>query len=141
MPLSTTPNVWIDGEWLIAAADGALTNAVLITALTGHEILITKVAAMLDKDGSANVAVRIGHPAVGASTLPTAALTGVDGILASHPDVEPGSGFIDDCRFRVPAGKNLLITCDAATGGNLTITARYMYVPTGTRWSRLPLID
>lgn len=135
MALPTETRRWIPAEWTIAEADGAQTDAVLIDAPDGCETIITDLTVTVDKDTTPNVKARIGWGTKNAPTvLPTAALTGVEGILLSHPDIEPGSGltlkFIPG-EVRMPPGRNLLFTCDVPTGGSIVITAIYQFVPVG----------
>lgn len=135
MALPTETRRWIHAEWTVAEADGAQTNTVLIDAPDGCETVFSRIGGVVDKDTTPNVAVRVGWGSKNAPTsLPTAALAGVEGILLSHPDIEPGSGMVldlDPVETKMPAGRNLLLTCDVPTAGSLVITASYMFVPVG----------
>lgn len=116
------PNV-ITREVLIADADGAQTDVSIAgTINAGTKVVVTMIDAMADGDNTVNVAVRVGF---GASTLPAASATGVNGIVLRHPDLAPGSGVVRGNGAGIVGigadGEELRLTCDDPVGGNVSI--------------------
>lgn len=132
MALPTKPGKWIDAEWLVAAADGAQSSATLIAGIPNHQIVGRRLLVTADGDNSVSAMCRVGYGTAAApTTMPTAALAGCEGVVLSHPDIAAGSGVLiedHDEAFIVPVGQPLIFSCDAPTGGNLTIVCQYKYV-------------
>lgn len=110
----------------ILAADGALTNAALSPALSaGTKMIVTQISIKADKSNSGNQAVLIGF---GATTVPTPTLAGTAGIIFDE-DVGAGEGHQIGSASGIVGigadGEELRITCDAATGGSLTVSYSY----------------
>lgn len=116
----------ITTEWTIADADGAQTNAALITVSAGTKIILTRLMVTADADNTVSVACRIGF---GAATVPAAALAGAVGVVASHPDIPAGGGFVLGNGGGILAvgadGEDLRLTCDDPVTGSIVITATH----------------
>lgn len=123
------PNI-ITTEFTIADADGAQTNAALITVSSGTKIVVTRILVTCDGDNTVNVACRIGFAA---ATLASAATSGAAGIVASHPDIQPGQGFATGSGAGILGigadGEDLRLTCDDPVTGSIVITVSYYTVP------------
>lgn len=116
------PNV-ICREILIAAADGAQTDASIAgTINAGTKVVITKCSAMASAANTVNTPVRVGF---GASTLPTAATAGVNGVVLKHANLAPGSGVVEGNGSGIIGigadGEEVRLTCGAPTSGHLSI--------------------
>lgn len=118
------PNV-ITTTAKIADADGAQTNAALVTVSSGAKIVVTAISAICDADNTGKVAVRIGFAA---ATLPSASASGAAGMLlegkySANGGNQKGNG---SGILGVGAdGEDLRFTCDDPVGGALYITASY----------------
>lgn len=119
------PNI-ITREVLVTDADGAQTNAAMVTIGASLKIVVTRVTALADNGNTVDVAVRVGF---GTATLPAAALAGVNGIVLSHSGIAPGSGVVEGTGAGILGvgadNEDLRFTCDDPTGGNLRIVASY----------------
>ncbi len=118
------PNV-ITRSATIDDADGAQTDASLLTISAGSKIVVTAISATCASTNSGGVAVRIGFAA---STLAAASETGAAGILlegkfpAGGGNQKGNGGGI----LGVGAdGEDLRITCDDPAGGSLYVTFSY----------------
>jgi len=112
----------------IADADGAQTNASLLTVGAGNVIVVTAMSAICDASNSGNVGVRIGFAA---ATLPAASATGaaamlLEGKFAASGGNQKGNGA---GILGVGAdGEDIRITCDDPAGGALYVTFTYYTV-------------
>lgn len=109
----------------VSDADGAQTNAAIITAGAGTKIVVTHITVAVDSATTATggVAVRIGF-----GTASTPALD-AGKVLISHSGIAAGSGIVlgngggilgvgaDD--------EDLRITCEDPTGGNIDVVVGY----------------
>lgn len=112
-------------EILVAAGDGAQANLAISPAVaTSQRLIVHEIYCTTDGDNSVSVLVRVGFAA---ATLPAAALAGADGIILSHVDLAAGSGMHGFPGIGA-AGEELRLTCDAPTGGNLTVSFLYELV-------------
>ncbi len=122
--ISGHPNV-IARSATIDDADGAQTNASLLTVSGGSKIVVTSISATCSGSNSGAIAVRLGF---GTATLAAASETGADGILlegkfpagGGHQRGN-GAGILG-----VGAdGEDLRVTCDDPVGGSLFVTFSY----------------
>lgn len=123
-----TPSV-ITRTVYISAATGAQTDATIVgTIATGTRVVITAVAVTVDSATSVvgGVAVKIGF---GASTIPGDSSTGANGIILDHKGISAGSGVIIGNGGGIigigASGEELRLTCEAPTGGGLSVTFTY----------------
>ena len=117
----------------ITAADGALTDAVIVSAFEGTAIVVTKLSVNTSKANSAFPLVRIGF---GAANVPAADAEQVlfhnGSMQAAISQVEgSGAGIIGIGA----AGEDLRVTCGAPTGGDINIIVTYFEVLVGTAGS------
>jgi hypothetical protein len=118
------PNI-ITRSATIDDADGAQTDASLLTVSAGTKIVVTAISAIASASNSGSVAVRIGF---GAATLPAASEAGAAGILlegkysaGNGNQKGNGAGILG-----IGAdGEDLRITCDDPAGGSLFVTFSY----------------
>ena len=117
-------------EFTFAAADGAQTNAGLVTVSAGTQIVVTMAQVMVDEATTVGVAVRLG---MATATLPTAATTGAAGIFLAHPGITPGSGIVVGNGSGVIAegatGEDVRLTSEAPTGGAFRVIITYFTKP------------
>jgi len=83
------PNI-ITKEFTWADADGAQTDAAIVTIGTGNVIAVTSIEAVCDAANTVAVAVRVGF---GTASLPALSSKLATGILINHPGIPAGSGF------------------------------------------------
>ena len=118
------PNV-ITRSHLVAAADGAQTDAALLTVAGGAKIVVTALSITMAAANTVNVAFRIGF---GAATIPASALAGTAAILMEG-QFGPGGGQSKGNGSGILGvgadGEDLRLTCGAATGGNVYVTYSY----------------
>lgn len=85
--------------------------------------------AMCDNANSVAVSVRAGF---GTASVPTASATGVSGMIATHPGLAAGSGFVIGAGSGIiavgAAGEEPRLTSSAATSGNLHVIIRYFII-------------
>ncbi len=118
------PNI-ITRSHIIAASDGAQTDAALLTISTGSKIVITQISAAMDAANSVNVAVKIGF---GTATIPAASLAGtaailIEGQFAGGGGIQKGNG---TGIIGIGAdNEDLRITSGSPTGGNIRVTYSY----------------
>ncbi len=116
------PNV-ITRSHIIAAADGAQTDAALLTISTGSKIAIMQLSVKMDAANSGNTAVKIGF---GTSTIAAASLAGTVGIVLEGQFAASGGHQTPYGLIAVGAdNEDLRITCGAPTGGNARVTYSY----------------
>jgi hypothetical protein len=128
MVLGGVPGV-ITKEWTFADADGAQTDAALVTVSAGTKIAVTNIAAICDNANTGDVAVRVGFAA---ASLSAAATSGIAGIVMSHPGIASGSGYNRGDGSGVLGvgadGEDLRITCEDPAGGSIRIIASYFEI-------------
>ncbi len=118
------PNI-ITRSHIIAAADGAQTDAALLTISTGAKIVITQISATMDAANSGNTAVKIGF---GTSTIPAASLSGTAAILLEGSWAGGGGHQKGNGAGIIGIGadnEDLRITCGSPTAGNIRVTYSY----------------
>ena len=115
-------------EITVAAADGAQSSLDVspATISSKQRLHVAECYVSCDADNSVNVAARLGFAA---SSLTAAALTGISKIVLVHPDIAPGSGTPGLRGITGAAGDKLLFSCDAPTGGSITLNYSYEIVP------------
>jgi hypothetical protein len=116
----------------ISAATGAQTDASIVgTIATGTRVVVTAIMVTVDSATTAagGVAVKLGF---GASTLPADAAGGANGILLDHKGIAAGSGIVIGDGSGILGigadGEELRLTCEAPTGGGLSVTISYFTV-------------
>ncbi len=116
----------ITKEWKFAAADGAQTNAALITVSAGTKIVVTGATVTADNANTVNVDVRIGFAT---ATLTAISTSGVTGIVLSHPGIAAGSGVSrGDGSGILGIGaddEDLRITSASPTTGSIRVVVTY----------------
>jgi hypothetical protein len=100
---------------------GAETNTKLITVAAGTRITVTRISAKVSKATTVNPSVIIGfHTA----TTPT-----TTGVLASHPGIDPGGGFVEGNGGGILGfgadDEDLILTSSVPTTGALDINISY----------------
>jgi hypothetical protein len=118
------PNV-ITRSATIDDADGAQTNASLLTVSAGSKIVVTSVSASCASSNSGAVAVRIGFAT---ATLGAASESGTDGILLEGKFAAGGGHQRGNGAGILGIGadnEDLRITCDDPAGGSLFVTFSY----------------
>lgn len=116
------PNI-ITKELNVTDADGAQTDAAIITVSSGTKIVVTKVSAMADGANTGDVACRIGF---GTANVPSA---DGNGLVLSHPGIKSGSGVVEGTGAGIVGiggdGEDLRVTCEDPAGGALNILVTY----------------
>lgn len=126
--LGGEPNI-ITKNLNVTDADGAQTDAAIITVSAGTAIVITKVSVMADGANSGDVAVRIGFG--------TASVPAVDsnGIVLAHPGIKAGSGVVEGSGSGIIAigasNEDLRVTCEDPAGGAIDIIVTYFTIAIG----------
>jgi hypothetical protein len=118
------PNV-ITKSATIDDADGAQTDASLLTIAGGSKIVVTALSAICASSNSGAVAVRIGF---GAATLGAASEAGTAGILLEGKYAASGGNQKGNGAGILGIGgdgEDLRITCDDPAGGSLFVTFSY----------------
>lgn len=107
-------------------ADGAQTDAALITVSAGTKIVVVGLDVMCDKANTVDVGMRVGF---GTANVPTPAETGVTGIVFEHPGIAAGSGVVKGYAGGILAvggdGEDLRFTCEDPTTGAVVLTVSY----------------
>lgn len=113
----------------IQDADGAQTNAAIVTVGAGAKVVVTRLTASCDNATTNGTNIKVGF---GTATLPASAHTGVAGILHEFDNVPPGGGFtIGDGSGILGVGadnEDLRITTEDPAGGNCTVSATYFTI-------------
>lgn len=106
---------------------GAQTDDNVLAAISaGTKYALTGYHIRLDEAATVGVAVRLGFGTANVPALPASGADAVDGLVDYHPGLVPGSGMGQDGLYIVGGdGEELRITCEAPTGGTLTVIARY----------------
>lgn len=121
------PNV-VSRSATIDDADGAQTDASLLTISSGSKIVVTAISVIASSSNSGSVAYRIGF---GAATLPAASEAGADGILMEGKIAAGGGNQKGNGAGILGIGaddEDLRITCDDPAGGSLFVTFSYYTV-------------
>lgn len=110
----------------VADADGAQTNAALVTVSSGTKIVVTRVTVLADGANSGDCACRVGFAA---ATLGSASASGVTGILLDHTGIKAGGGVtIGDGSGILGVGgddEDVRFTCEDPAGGSISIAVSY----------------
>jgi hypothetical protein len=118
------PNI-ITKSATIDDADGAQTDASLLTIAGGSKIVITSIGAVCSSSNSGSVAVRIGF---GAANVPAASEAGTAAVLLEGK-FSAGGGWQRGNGSGILGigadGEDLRITCDDPAGGSLFVTFSY----------------
>lgn len=125
------PNV-ISREVTVLDSDGAQTGASLVgTIAAGTKVILTYIDATCDGANTADVAIRVAYSTN--TTLPAAALAGVNGVVLSHAGLKAGSGIVKGSGSGIIGiggdGEELRFTCEDPVGGALRLTLNYYEVP------------
>lgn len=118
------PNI-ITRSATIDDADGAQTDASLLTVSAGSKIVITAISALCSASNTGTVAVRIGF---GTATLAAASEGGAAGILLEGKFAAGGGNQKGNGSGILGIGadnEDLRITCDDPAGGSLFVTFSY----------------
>ncbi len=124
------PNI-ISKNLNITDADGAQTDAALITVAAGTAIVVTKVSVMVDSAVTATggVAVRIGFGTANVPAVDSA------GIIMAHPGIAAGSGVVEGNGAGIigigASNEDLRITCEDPVGGNIDVIITYFTILIG----------
>jgi hypothetical protein len=121
------PNV-VTKSATIDDADGAQTDASLITVTAGTKIVVTAISATCSAANSGSVAVRIGFAA---ATLAAASEAGTTGILLEGKFGAGGGHQRGNGAGILGVGadaEDLRITCDDPVGGSLFVTMTYFTI-------------
>jgi len=119
----------VRSEWVMTSAQ---TNLKLVTISTGTKIVVTAASCFVDADCTTNVHCRLGLATSTLGTISNNSATAINGIVLSHPDIPPGSGVVEGNGSGIIAigadDEDLILTCDAATGGALRIIVSYFTI-------------
>lgn len=104
-------------------ADGAQTNAAIITVSSGTKIIVTHLAAICDNANTQDVQCRIGF---GTANTPA---NDAAKVLLSHPGIPPGSGVVVGNGSGIIGigadDEDLRITCEDPVGGSIDVVVGY----------------
>ena len=104
----------------------AQTNVQVIAGASGTRIVVTRVSILSSNAVTVNVSAVVGF---GASTTPTGA-----GVLASHPNIAPGSGIQEGNGQGVLGigadGQSVFITCSVPTTDSIDVLVTYYTLTT-----------
>lgn len=107
----------------VTDADGAQTDAAIITAGANVAVVVTKVSVMADNANTADVSVRIGFGTVNTPAADAAQM------LLFHPGIAPGSGVVEGNGSGIlgigASGEDVRVTCEDAVGGSINIIVTY----------------
>ena len=122
------PNI-LTREWVITDADGAQTNAQLLTVGGGVRIVVTQAQMVMSGANTGEVAGRLGLSGTGLSApSPT---TGIGGIILSGKFSKNG-GLSRGTGAAIIAiggdGDDLVLTCDDPAGGDIRILVSYFTI-------------
>jgi hypothetical protein len=122
------PNL-ITREYDFGTAAQTDVNLAAAAVAADERVYVTRFEALCDNANTVNVSVRAGF---GAANVPAASATGVSGMIASHPGVAPGSGFVAGNGSGLiavgGAGEEPRLTSSAATTGNLHVVISYFLI-------------
>lgn len=113
----------------VTDADGAQTDAALVTVSAGTAIVVTKCSVMADGANTGDVAVRIGF---GTANTPAADAAG---IILAHPGIKSGSGVIEGNGSGIigmgASDEDLRLTCEDPAGGAIDVVVTYFTIAIG----------
>lgn len=116
------PNILTQGLQ-VTDADGAQTDAAIITAGANVAVVVTKVSVMADEANTGGVSVRIGF---GTANTPAADAAQT---LLFHPGIAPGSGVVEGTGSGIlgigASGEDVRVTCEDPAGGSVSIIVTY----------------
>lgn len=122
------PNL-ITREYDFGASAQTDVNLAAALVASDERVYVTRFEAMCDNANTVAVSVRAGF---GTANVPSASATGVSGMIASHPGVAAGSGFVSGNGAGIiavgGAGEEPRITTSAATSGNLHVVITYFLI-------------
>lgn len=127
----------IGGHMNVVAAvyntTGAQTDDNIMAAIaSGTKYVVTSLQVFLDEACTVGVTVRIGFGTANVPALGASGADAVAGIVAYHPGVVPGGGFVVGDGSGIIGiggdGEELRITCDAPTGGSLAVCVKYFTI-------------
>lgn len=122
------PNI-ITREYDFGTAAQTDVNLAAAAVAADERIYVTRFEAMCDNANTVAVSVRAGF---GTASVPTASATGVSGMIASHPGLAAGSGFVSGNGSGIiavgGAGEEPRLTSSAATTGNLHVIISYFLI-------------
>lgn len=111
----------------VTDADGAQTDAALVTVSAGTKIVVTAIQVTADNANTGDVGFRLGF---GAANTP--ANDAASGMLASHPGLDGGSGMVIGNGGGILGvgadGEDLRLTCEDPAGGALDVTVTYFTI-------------
>ncbi len=107
-------------------ADGAQTNAALVTVGAGVKIVVTRVAIKCSNANSVDVSATVGF---GTATLPAHTAAGTVGLIADFPGIAPGGGSVEGGGAGMLAvgadNEDLRLTMDDPVSGACSISYSY----------------
>ena len=107
----------------VTDADGAQTDAAIITAAANVAIVVTKVSVMADNANTVDVSCRIGF---GTASTPAADAAQV---LLFHPGIAAGSGVVEGSGAGIlgigASGEDVRVTCEDPVTGSINIIVTY----------------
>lgn len=116
------PNI-LSQSLQVTDADGAQTDAAIITAGANVAVVLTKISVMADNANTGDVSVRIGF---GTANTPAADAAQV---VLFHPGLAPGTGVVEGTGSGIigigASGEDLRITCEDPAGGSINVIATY----------------
>lgn len=122
------PNI-LSQNLQVTDADGAQTDAAIITAAAGVSIVVTAIEVTADNANSTDVSVRIGF---GTANTPAADASKV---VLFHPGIAAGSGVVKGNGGGIigigASDEDLRVTCEDPTNGSISITVTYYTVSIG----------
>lgn len=116
------PNV-LSQSLQVTDADGAQTDAAIITAAANVAIVVTKVSVMADNANTGDVSCRIGLATTNTPAADAAQM------LLFHPGIAPGSGVVEGNGSGIlgigASGEDVRVTCEDPVGGSINIIVTY----------------
>ncbi len=113
----------------VTDADGAQTDAAILTAAANVAIMVTAIEVTADNANTGDVSVRIGF---GTANTPAA---DADKVIMFHPGIAPGSGVVKGSGAGIIgaglSGEDLRVTCEDPAGGSVSITVTYFTLAIG----------
>lgn len=116
------PNI-LSQSLQVTDADGAQTDAAIITAGANVAVVVTKVSVMADNANTVDVSVRIGF---GTANTPAADAAQV---ILFHPGIAPGSGVVEGSGSGIlgigASNEDVRVTCEDPVTGSINIIVTY----------------
>jgi hypothetical protein len=113
----------------VTDADGAQTDAAIVSAGANVAIMVTAVEVTADNANTGDVSVRIGF---GTANTPAA---DADKVIMFHPGIAPGSGLVKGSGAGIIGagldGEDLRVTCEDPAGGSISIVVTYFTIAIG----------